>query len=69
MFHQHFLENLSMDNSPELIIYLAATLSRVAKYAKSDKQLAALLILINELLTNYSNGKCELNGTLNSLRW
>ena len=43
--------------------------TNVAKYAKSDKQLAALLILINELLTNYSNGKCELNGTLNSLRW
>ena len=70
MFHQHFLENLSMDNSSELVIYLAVTLARVAKYAKSDnEQLSALLILINELLTNYSNGKCELNGTLNSLRW
>ena len=37
--------------------------------AKTEKQLCALIIIINELLTDYSNGKCNLDGSLNSLRW
>ena len=69
MFHKHFLKNLSSINPSSILLYLAATLARVAKYAKTDKQLLALIIIINELLTDYSNGKCGLNGSLNSLRW
>ena len=30
---------------------------------KTHKQLFALIIIINELLTDYSNGKCDLNGS------
>jgi len=56
-------------NSSTILIYLAVTLSRVAKYARTDKQLFALIIIINELLTDYSNGECDLDGSLNSLRW
>ena len=69
MFHKHFIENLTDINPSTLILYLSATLARVAKYAKTDKQLFALIIIINELLTDYSNGKCDLDGTLDSLRW
>jgi thiamine kinase-like enzyme len=69
MFHRHFLKNLESDNIPTITLYLAATLARVAKYAKTEKQLCALLIIINELLTDYSNGTCDLSETLNSLRW
>ena len=69
MFHKHFLKNLDHLNPSTIILYLSATLSRVAKYAKTEKQLCALIIIINELLTYYSNGKCDLSGTLNSLRW
>jgi thiamine kinase-like enzyme len=69
MFHKHFLKNLSSINSSTILLYLAATLARVAKYAKTDKQLFALIIIINELLSDYSNGKCNLDGSLNSLRW
>jgi thiamine kinase-like enzyme len=69
MFHRHFLKNLESDNISTITLYLAATLARVAKYAKTEKQLCALLIIINELLTDYSNGTCDLSGTLNSLRW
>ena len=69
MFHKHFLKNIDSLNSSTLLLYLSATLARVAKYAKSEKQLCALIIIINELLTDYSNGKCNLDGSLNSLRW
>jgi len=69
MFHKHFIENLTDLNPSTILLYLSATLSRVAKYAKTDKQLFALIIIINELLTDYSNGKCNLDGSLNSLRW
>jgi thiamine kinase-like enzyme len=69
MFHKHFLKNLNNLNSSTIILYLAATLARVAKYAKTDKQLFALIIIINELLSDYSNGECDVNETLNSLRW
>lgn len=69
MFHKHFLKNLTNMNSSTILIYLAVTLSRVAKYARTDKQLFALIIIINELLTDYSNGECDLDGSLNSLRW
>lgn len=69
MFNQHFLKNLEDQNRPTITLYLAATLSRITKYSKTEKQLSALIIIINELLTDYSNGKCKLNGTLNSLRW
>lgn len=69
MFHKHFIENLTDLNPSTILLYLSATLSRVAKYAKTDKQLFALIIIINELLTDYSNGKCDLDGSLNSLRW
>jgi len=69
MFHKHFLKNLRGINPSTILLYLAATLARVAKYAKTDKQLFALIIIINELITDYSNGKCDLDGSLNSLRW
>lgn len=69
MFHKHFLQNLDNLNPSTLLLYLASTLARVAKYAKTDKQLFALIIIINELLTDYSDGKCNLDGSLNSLRW
>ena len=69
IFHKHFVENISIENPSEIIINLAVTLSRVARYAKNEKQLCALLILIIELLDDYSNERCDLNGTLNSLRW
>ena len=69
MFHRHFVENITIGNPSEVIIYLASTLARVAKYAKNEKRLCALLILIIELLDDYSNERCDLNGTLNSLRW
>jgi len=69
MFHKHFLKNLSNINPSTILLYLSVTLSRVAKYAKTEKQLFALIIIINELLTDYSNGKCDLSGSLNSLRW
>jgi tRNA A-37 threonylcarbamoyl transferase component Bud32 len=69
MFHRHFLKNLESENISTITVYLAATLARVTKYAKTEKQLCALLIIINELLTDYSNGKCDLSETLNSLRW
>jgi len=69
MFHTHFLKNLVTLNSSTILLYLSATLARVAKYAKTDKQLFALIIIINELLTDYSNGKCNLDGSLSSLRW
>ena len=69
MFHKHFIKNSSDINPSTLLLYLSATLSRVAKYAKTEKQLFALIIIINELLTDYSNGKCDLDGSLNSLRW
>jgi len=69
MFHKHFLKNLVNLNPSTLLLYLAATLARVAKYAKTDKQLFALIIIINELLTDYSNGQCNLDGSLSSLRW
>ena len=69
MFHTHFLKNLGAFNSSTILLYLSATLARVAKYAKTDKQLFALIIIINELLTDYSDGKCNLDGSLSSLRW
>lgn len=69
MFHKHFLENLENKNISTITLYLAATLSRIVKYTKTEKQLCALTIIINELLTDYSNGDCDLSGTLNSLRW
>ena len=69
MFHRHFVENITIGNPSEVIVYLASTLARVAKYAKNEKLLCALLILIIELLDDYSNERCDLNGTLNSLRW
>ena len=68
MFHQDFLKHLKKENMSSITVYLAATLARVAKYSKTEKQLCALLIIINELLTDYSNGKCDLSGTFNSLR-
>jgi len=69
MFHKHFLQNLDDLKPSTLLLYLASTLARVTKYAKTDKQLFALIIIINELLTDYSDGKCNLDGSLNSLRW
>lgn len=69
MFHKHFLKNLESDNISTITLYLAATLARITKYAKTEKQICALIIIINELLTDYSNGECNLSGPLNSLRW
>lgn len=69
LFHQHFIKDLPVYPQTKIILYLAATLSRVAKYSKTEKQFCALMLIINELLTDYVHGECKLYGSLSSLRW
>ena len=69
LFHQHFIKNLHVYPQSKIILYLAATLSRVVKYSKTEKQFCALMLIINELLSDYVNGEYKLDGSLNSLRW
>ena len=68
MFHEHFLVHIEKYNQNTILIYLAATLARVIKYAKNEKQYCALLMITNELLSDYKEGRCDLNGSLSSMR-
>jgi len=69
LFHKHFIENLKNVESGTLILYLAVTLARVAKYSKNEKQLCALILITNNLLRDYNDRRYDLDGSLSSLRW
>jgi thiamine kinase-like enzyme len=68
LFHNHFLENLNKNDYGRMILYLGLTMARVTKYAKNEKQLCALILITNELLSNYNDRRYDLNGSLSSLR-
>ena len=68
LFHNHFLENLNKNDYGRMILYLGLTMARVTKYAKNEKQLCALMLITNELLSNYNDRRYDLNGSLSSLR-
>ncbi len=69
LFHNHFIANLEDLDADRVILYLAVTLARVSKYAKNEKQLCALILITNNLLDNYNDGRNDLSGSLSSLRW
>ena len=69
LFHKHFLETLDERDYGRIILYLASTMARVVKHAKNEKQLCALMLITNELLSNYNDGRYDLTGSLNSLCW
>ena len=69
LFHRHFLETLNECDYGRMILYLALTMARVVKHAKNEKQLCALMLITNELLSNYNDGRYDLTGSLSSLCW
>tara|TARA_B110000263_G_scaffold240285_1_gene243329 strand:- start:664 stop:1644 length:981 start_codon:yes stop_codon:yes gene_type:complete len=69
IFHQHFIKNLHNYEAKQILLYLTSTMTRIVKHAKNEKQICALMLITNELLTNYNDGRYDLNGSLNSLRW
>lgn len=69
LFHRHFLDTLDECDYGRMILYLALTMARVVKHAKNEKQSCALMLITNELLSNYNDGRYDLTGSLNSLRW
>lgn len=69
IFHQHFIKNLQNYEAKQILLYLTSTMTRIVKHAKNEKQIYALMLITNELLTNYNDGRYDLNGSLSSLRW
>ena len=70
ILNNRFYEQLIVDdNNSNTVLYLAATLARTAKYWQTYDQLAALLIVTNELLERFSTRRYELDEPLNSMRW
>jgi len=69
LFNLRFAELVSRTVTPcSVIIYLATTLARAAKYSSNSNQLSALLLMMNELLSKFIERSCTLDEPLSSLR-
>lgn len=70
LFNCRFSGSVTRKYNPScIILYLATTIARAAKYWHTCEQLCALLILTNELLDRYANKRYDLNEPFSSLRW
>ena len=69
LFNRSFARIMAQSYDLDTVtLYLSTTLARVVKYSKSSRQLCALLILTNEILHKYIDGRCDLNEPLDALR-